>query len=272
MGWIDPEPLDQQWQADPLRSSVSQVLVQLLSASITCGGVIGDWLLASTLGNLPAGPHQVDTEADRRFANYFLNYHSANDAPPSEWSSSEALRLSPNDYRAFQRLQSIFEVGGEGISSTPQLFNRVTALGNTPEPCSSMQVPIFSLPGELHNDHDGVARRSGDKSLVFQVNEGRISYLGQAVNKYLNRRNAPNIESVTPYIWSAIQFDVNGNLRPLQQAISSNTANIQIFPSYAVYQRDYSQETSEILKVTTVQQRHVEEFISKDATSFHQAP
>jgi hypothetical protein len=56
---------------------------------------------------------------------------------------------------------------------------------------------------------------------------------GQAINQYLNGSPGANYHQATPWIWTVIQFDANGKIRPWISGADVN--NLQIFPAYEVY-------------------------------------
>lgn len=93
---------------------------------------------------------------------------------------------------------------------------------------------MLALGAEAHqyNGIRSTGPRGSVPSYLYQVNEGRIGPDGQAINAYLNQREDVGTYCfmATPYIWSAIQFDANGNLLPLTQGDT-----LQMFPTYWVY-------------------------------------
>jgi hypothetical protein len=100
-----------------------------------------------------------------------------------------------------------------------QVLKTSALAGLTPEPCTNAQIPSLSPLGEANPFVNGRSGVSFDSTLAYQINEGRVGPDGQAVNKYLNHPDYPDPSSAMPYVWSVIQFDVNGNLRPFNNGI-----------------------------------------------------
>lgn len=84
---------------------------------------------------------------------------------------------------------------------------------------------------------------------MFQLNEGRIGSFGQAVDTTLNNPGGV-VGATTPWVWSIIWFDTQGNLMRLDN---------QIFPTYYVY------EDKVLVGIYT--QGQVEAFIALDQNS-----
>jgi hypothetical protein len=117
--------------------------------------------------------------------------------------------------------------GSFSLTGVPAGKYRI-CVGRTPEPCTGLQ--LFSVAAEAALEN-GVRRVS--RAMLYQVNSGRLGAEGQQVNAYLNKRQytGPGLwPMATPYIWSAIEFAADGNVRPLLQG-----STIQIFPTYFLY-------------------------------------
>jgi hypothetical protein len=66
-----------------------------------------------------------------------------------------------------------------------------------------------------------------DGTLVYQINEAQLCRDGQAVNKFLNGNSSQPVSTVTPWIWTVIQFDASGKTRIWTQGAPNG--NLQIF-------------------------------------------
>lgn len=71
---------------------------------------------------------------------------------------------------------------------------------------------------------------TSDESLVYQLAEGRVGTNGQKVNQFLNGVVGADYTTATPWIWSTVQFEANGQTRAWVQG-----GNLQMFPAYQVF-------------------------------------
>jgi hypothetical protein len=252
VGFVDAGPIS-------LPDGASDAVTRTLSNPASCAATINTWVLAGATGAASLAIPQVDSDVDRRYANAFLNSRSANPSPPlaldpASFMANQAL------YRAFNRLRVYFESGPSGIRQDSVTYlRRDVSMGATPEPCSGGQVVALGV----ETDSQVIPRRS-TASVVYQVVQGRIGSSGQQANAYLNKRNliGPSLWfTATPYIWSAITFDANGNLLPFDAG-----GRAQIFPTYYVYRNGILSDPH------TVIQSPVEPFIGLDWTSSFSPP
>jgi hypothetical protein len=128
-----------------------------------------------------------------------------------------------------------------------QVFQKsATSVGVTPEPCTGVMVQTLSPLAELNPFLNGKSGVTIDGTLVYQINEARVGPDGQAVNKYLNHPGYPNAQSAMPYVWSVIQFDVNGNLQPFNNGSGAvtTTTNLALFPTIFIYRNSFLQSPS----------------------------
>src|SRR6185436_10667615 len=121
------------------------------------------------------------------------------------------------DYRLYNRFQ--LAIPGAGATSFPPIVTESAAfVGLTKDPCNLIPDVDLVLGGEAHSSN-GINGVTSNGDHAFQMNEGRIGALGQAANRTINGHS-------TPWIWSVIEFDANGNLvMPVDH---------QIFPTYYV--------------------------------------
>jgi hypothetical protein len=249
IGWIDGSQLQEPIGADPN-------LAAGLNTPAVCSAILGSWAVAGQGNGIPQ-LFPVTADADRRYANFFLLSHSANPTPPSSLLDPDGFSGVDTNYRAFNRFQTYFEIGLNNTVNAPTVgyLRTQTPVGRTLDPCGL--VPAVSAEANSQN-----GTRAGRASYVFQLNEGRVGTLGQQVNTYLN---SPNVAwpQTTPWIWSAIEIDVDGHVLPLQ-TVSSGFPTAQIFPTYFVYKG-----TS---LIQTITQSPQETFIALDWTSSFQIP
>jgi hypothetical protein len=215
--------------AVPLPSGAKSTLVSGLNNAFSCTALLASWQVAGLTGEPAAALVSVDNDTDRRYANAFLVLKSANADPPNTIADPQGFAGNSTAYRAYNRFQAYYESGTQGIRQASVVFLKSDAkLGRTPEPCSGLQMVSVAAEEALIN-----GLRKANEGLVYQVNSGRLGSEGQQVNAYLNKRQdtGPVLwPMATPYIWSGIEFDSDGNLRPLLQG-----GTLQIFPSYVLY-------------------------------------
>jgi hypothetical protein len=233
VAWVDASPSQVQvpstasvYAANPSSSIPSdlngpQCLVTLQSWS--AGAEIG--LGSGTNGLVPQ---------EVAYANAWLVANSGNQQPPNPFPTGTGLStyLGNKGYRLYQRFQASYEVNTGVIDpSSVHYLESYVVPGYTPIPCPGMgSAPYVSSQPHSDNDKAGTTA-AGD--LVYQIVEARLGSDGQMVNQFLNGPPGGDYTQVTPYIWSVIQFDVNGFTRSL--STSGNSGNVQIFPSYVLY-------------------------------------
>lgn len=171
----------------------------------------------------------LNTPQDVTYANSWLLQNSGNPAPPA--SISPALFNSAGQYRLFNDFGN-----GSGAVNT----------GNTPFPCAGGSVKWFDAVPQT-SQYSGA---TGISSLgnTYQLSEGRLGVDGQNINATINGSMG------TPWIWSVIEFDQNGN--PIWSDIS-------MFPTFYIYQGG--------ALVATYPQSKAADFISK-GSGYYRAP
>jgi len=238
IGWVDPAPID----LDALAQNANLLLRGILNTPLLCSLQLAEW----AIGNRS----DVFSEGDRVYANGFLLKNSPNQPPPATIDSDQ--ELAEGDYRLFNRLRVVFnEPGTTDFEILPE---SATAVGTTPDPCGL----VGNAGPEVHPS-SGASGLTNSGNGVFQLAEGRLGTAGQLVDLTLNDCDlvlafctniVSDVGKTTPWIWSAIRFDLDGNLSPLDN---------QIFPTYAVY------EDNE--RVNQFPQSDAEVFIALDDTS-----
>ncbi len=171
------------------------IVSNLTQGTSNCFIQVGQW----TFGN----PKYLSTQADRDYANAWLVKYSGNGAPPSSINAQE--QLSAGDFR-------LFNVWG-GSSTQPTY-----KVGVTPDPCKLGFVPKWVEGGEASH-YMGLHGTSASGNSI-QLAEGRVGWLGKRGSSTINQGRT------VPWIWSAIEFDANGNFASAQH---------EIFPTYSVY-------------------------------------
>lgn len=173
---------------------------------------------------------QLTSGADVGYANAFLLKNSANAAPPASLTPS-SFYTQRQSYRLFN------DYGAPNFSGY--------SVGITPDPCNSGFIPNWLKAGQAstYNGATGVSS-SGQ---FYQLAEGRLGKVGQAVNQTLNGLS-------TPWIWSVVEFNSSG---------APTFSDVSMFPSFAVY-------VNGILNWTHTQS-DVASFMQNDA-SYQRAP
>lgn len=113
-------------------------------------------------------------------------------------------------------------------------------VGRTPDPCGLTGTLLGAA--EPHQFANGARGTNPSRTRVFQLNEGRVGSTGQRVNATLNWcggstcfAEVANAPFTTPWIWSFVQFDLQGR-RIAPVAGQPLPTGAQIFPSYVVYE------------------------------------
>ena len=235
IAWIDPDPVD----LATLESQATPLLVGNLNTIVTCSFQLAEWQVGKRTN--------INTDIDRQYANAFLLINSANSQPPNV-IDADAIEAA-GDFRAFNRFKVSFKTDSGQIVGTPNIINSSALIGATPDPCGFF--PPLSAEAHPSNGSSGVTTSATG---TFQLNEGRIGFAGQAVDRTLNDCNQPvcssTVGQTTPYIWSVIRFDSQGNLSPLDH---------QMFPTYFVYENGNL--------ISQFPQGDLETFISLDSSS-----
>ena len=255
VGWIDGANIS-------LPAGANPDLVSQLNTPSQCGPLVGSWAAAGLGGPLTPVRVSVTSNIDRQYADAYLNKSSFNLPPPQTIPDPSGLwNVSDEDFRVYNRFRTYYEVspvGGIAWPTFQNLLESVVINGPTPDPCRNVG-PVASEAG-LHN---GLKGSSTGQRWVYQVAEARIGSVGQAVNTYLNRpmqSGIANYRSVTPFIWSSIQFNQDGSLQPFFPQI-----NIQMFPTYYVYRNG-------VLVQKFDQDPNLQMFIGLNATSMFLVP
>lgn len=258
VGWVSALPGIA--KVAELGPQVDPSLVRALSSDfITCGLTLKSWIAAGNNSLSPNPP--VDSPLKRQYVNWWFEAQTGN-TPPSDQIDTASFGANLNNFRMYNRFQALWEVR-QGLIYGPslQVVQTNAVAGLTPEPCTEAQIPSLSPNGEVNpfvNGHSGV---SFDDRLVYQINEGRVGADGQAVNKYVNHPDYPNPSAAMPYVWSVIQFDVNGNLQLFNDGGGAvvTTNNLSMFPTMTVYKNglrlgpDFPQQSLDIFTPLDIQ-------------------
>lgn len=212
IAWVNGSAPD----LNPLPSGANSSLVTSLNQGpASCAAQVIDWTVGIR--------SNISTTADVNYTNAWLVKNSANSAPPATITPS--AQYTAGNYRLFNDF-------GDGKKS----YN----VGITPDPCSTGFIPGWVAKGQP-SQYMGATATSASGEL-YQLAEGRIGTIGQAGSETINGRTVP-------WIWSAIEFDSNGNPK------YSDTA---MFPTYSVYKNG--------LLVATYPQSSVANFTANDQT------
>lgn len=235
IAWVDPAPISL------ATDGVSPSLFLTLAQPGLCDGLLNSW----ANGNRSL----INSAEDVRYANAFLLKNSPNSSPAA--TINPATVEQAGDYRLFHRFQAAYRVKDGKVIGTPKAVRGRSLVGTTPDPCQFS--PIFAS-GDNHQSN-GAIGASVSGAAAFQINEGRIGNVGQMVDRTLNACSQSDCASVpvgptTPWIWSVIRFDNNGDVLPVDR---------QIFPTYSVYLNG--------ARTSILPQSAPEPFISLDATS-----
>jgi len=145
----------------------------------------------------------LSSQADRDYANAWLVQHSGNAAPPSTIDAQQ--QLNSGNFR-------LFNLWGGASKPTARV-------GSTPDPCNLGFVPKWLEAGQA-STYMGMHGLSAGGNTVEQLAEGRIARVGQRGCMTINQ------QQTVPWIWSAIEFDSQGNFVSPPH---------EIFPIYSVY-------------------------------------
>jgi len=120
--------------------------------------------------------------------------------------------------------------------------NGFVKLGVTLDPCGAVPASIINWLGKAESSQYNDKSDTSSSGKVYQLAEGRIGGMGQAISFTINNRTVP-------WIWSVIEFDSSGNPTYSDHAI---------FPTYSVYVNGSL--------VATYPQTSVATFAAKDDT------
>jgi hypothetical protein len=207
--------------AIPLQTNgVSTSLILALNEPGICEVTLSAW---ANNPNTPA----LSAQTDISYANQFLVKFSANPPPPP--TIDPVAFATAGNYRLFNRYQVAYRVkNGLVTADPPKPIQNQAIVGSTPDPCRFS--PITAAGQVNTTAPNGAAGTTSSLSGVFQLNEGRLGQLGQQVNQALNG-------TTTPWIWSVIKFDTQGQLVPFPSTVGTTppARNPQIFPAYSIY-------------------------------------
>jgi uncharacterized repeat protein (TIGR02543 family) len=271
VAWVDAKRVVPDKSQLPL-GDLDPIYDALNSDPVSCGLTLLQW---ATLGQNGQGGINNNglTDPERIYANQFLIANTGNAPPPDGMSVDDTAYTNGFDYRMYQRLQASYEVSGSGSNPTFNAsslhFVRRTPpmVGGTPIPCPGMawiHPPVESHP------INGTSGLTTDNSLVVQVNQSRLGLDGQALNQFLNGHPGGDYTTVTPWIWSVIQFDANGKTRSWTQSdLDATKNNLQIFPSYRIYTNGTAVCPGSLCPIF---QGDLTTFIGLDSTSQYRGP
>jgi hypothetical protein len=149
--------------------------------------------------------------ADVNYANAWLLKNSANTAPPA--TINPTTQLTGGNFRLFNDYQvSLFEFGG--IISSASSTKATVEAGSTPDPCG-----IAPNAAGQSSPYNGAQGLTPSDTGVYELAEGRVGTIGQAISQTINGRTVP-------WIWNVIEFSATG---------SPSTNNNSIFPTFYVY-------------------------------------
>lgn len=120
------------------------------------------------------------TSADVAYANAWLIVNSANTQPPNT--------ITPSTYWKTGNFRLYNDYGGS---------TGYTLVGRTPNPCG-----VGSAAGQASQYNGATGETPAYEA--YQIAEGRLGTVGQAVNQTINGHSAP-------WIWNVIMFDLAGN-------------------------------------------------------------
>jgi hypothetical protein len=233
VAWVDASPA--QVQVPPAASVYAANPSSSIPSDLNgpqCFATLASWSTGGELG-LGAGTNGLIPQ-EVAYAEAWLLSNSGNHQPPNPFPTAAALStyLGNKDYRLYQRFQAYYEVSnGTIVPGSVRYLQSNVVPGYTPIPCPGLgMLPNVSSQPSSDNGKSGTTA-AGD--LVYQIVEARLGNDGQTVAQFLAGPPGGDYTQVVPYVWSVIQFDVNGFTRSL--TASGNSGNIQIFPSYVLY-------------------------------------
>jgi hypothetical protein len=186
IGWVDPTAIT-------LPTGENSSLAFDLSYPSDCAYDLSQWAIGNHVDL--TGP------ADPPYANAWLLKNSPNSPPPST--------ITPSSYW----MTGNFRIYNDYGSPSGGAYK----IGSTPNPCGTGDVPGWLSAGQP-SQYNGATGVSGSGQ-TYQLAEGRVGKVGQAVNQTLNGMT-------TPWIWTVIEFNSAGTPNWLDHAM---------FPTYWVY-------------------------------------
>lgn len=197
IGWINANTIT-------LPGGENSKLQTALNTIGSCTVLLGLWANGTAT--------DITNQSDINYANAWLLKHSGNAAPPA--TISPTTQLDGGDFRVFNDYQvSLFE--SQGIISSANSIKATVEVGSTPDPCGSGT----HVAGQNH-PNNGAQGLTASATGIYELVEGRVGTIGQAVSFTLNNRTVP-------WVWNVIEFNALGN---------PTTTNVSMFPTFSVYQ------------------------------------
>ena len=211
IGWIDGTAIT-------LPSGANITLTgKLTVGAFSCVRELSSWALGFS--------SDLNNSADIAYANAWLLQHSPNQPPPL--TIDPTTQLNGGDYRLFNDF---------GSNSPGRL-----SIGITPDPCKflSFLIPRWLEEGQASQYNGSQISPSGH---VYQLAEGRVGTIGQAISLTINGRTVP-------WIYNVIEFDSTG---------TETTTISSTFPTFSVYENN--------TRIAVIPQSSVEEWVAKNDT------
>lgn len=221
VSWIDADLVPV-----PFGSGENERLVSALDGVVSCNTTLLAWQQGRRVF--------IETEADQTFANSWLVHFSAN-SDPGPTIEPEAL-ISSGNFRAFNRFSFYFEERPDGTRVAVPFATARTVLGRTPPPCTLASaldfLGLIPTAAELHPTN---GRQNLEGPTFWQLAQGRLGAEGQAVNRTVNapEKELNLLPEVTPFIWTVVQFDENGQFTGLGSCGLGKRCSF--FPTHSVY-------------------------------------
>lgn len=193
VAWIDRDLID----PESIAPNANEALKDILANPLLCYGQLALWYTGGR------GP--VQSSADVLYAKAFLVNKTSNDPPPV--NLTEKFFQKTTAYK----LWNDFQVNAGGV-----VVQRAR-IGETTLPCSFK--PKATFGGEVHPENEKT-EWNADRTMLSQINEARIGTAAQRIERAIDPKGPP-----TPWIWSILGFDIQGNTK----------IATQIFPTYSVY-------------------------------------
>jgi len=233
ISWLDPEPVRQVLNA--LTPGTNPILRARLNTPGRCSEQLGFWTVGRRF-------FEILTETDILYANAFLLTNSPNEPPPS--TIDPDAEFADGDWRLFNRFKILIHDVSGPVDFVP--IENSIGTGLTPPPCplARLLTPEFVTTSEPHPLHGADGR--GPSGSFYQLVEGRVGLLGQTVDLTLNDCGIPVpvivggvaafqcsnwpllVGRTTPWIFSVVRLDVDGNLFPIG-------VDHSLFPSRSIY-------------------------------------
>jgi len=226
VAWIDASTIDTllaNQNVDPASSVFN------LTSPGSCVLTLNNWAAAGRLGYGRTSNGLADPEVI--LANDLIFKGASNPRPSYPSIDTDLFSSVSTAYKLYQRFQAYYEIVNGQISSFRTLHAQAI-LGVTEDPCFGLV--NFAAETAFDNATTGISQA---KDYVYQINEGRKAKLGQYTDQFLNgidtTASVAQDGPATPYIWSVIQFDVNGKTRALRSGTVYD--NVSVFPTFWTY-------------------------------------